>query len=909
MAFNWITSGTGITGVSDDAAVNDKAIGLQGVASAVVSKGWESNTLKIVTTNYDDLENDQEIFLGAGDTINGAAPTDINDAVVKMQALIDASVGGGGGGTVDTVARTAATTADGKADANALDITNLENEQTTQDAAIALNTAKNDYPTADATKLATIEPNAKDDQTASEVPVDANGYAAVGSENAMGINQNDDTVKKVLDKVEAYGTALERRILETVTISSTRSFAGTPNLQSGTFIDAAGNDYDSNDFILLSDSENSIEQRTVLTGLSFPSSSGTRTLVFQYKGNTQRQGFSGFRVTLRQRFTFIGGIKARFFDGSTVTKNYSGFTSQTPSGNDGDVYQAVYDLDETGDFDFLTTVLTQPSGVDAANDFDTNVDYVDGDNVAFILTTPSTATNGDYVTADEVTIPPNTRVVLRYENDRTAAQSVAVIADDAATVAEILLMNYVGLPVTPAVTTETPTPVTIVTGNATDVSGVSGATFVYNKADPATNEASIDGVSYYDTIAGFRFVKVDLHIDQDDEMVFEIGAAIMPTGGEVIDAWSSKIEGSNQGANINVGRGAAANRFEVNRINTINSDSQFSVWVKITNPDALANVPNLLRRTAASVGDMQALAALEFMLVNIEGTNTNYEFKPTAKLTTEEDADAANLADNAGTGKWVLQATQTTQTTQTTPIADAVSLSFSPSGFGFSPTFQVSESGDFLGFGQMNVDGGAGDLTVQSSIFIVDADNGDAAVAVLPAIGRLRDGLSHNLVVQSLKIALTAGVNYRYRGTNNSGAIDSINHISLTLLPLLENNTSYIQFENRVLALSEIDTNRVDENGKKIFRQGVRAAALGDATTTYVTLKNGAGGDMPLNYIDEVLKVDFVAAQSGNGNNYVGHRNADYGVADNGLVMAAFHAPTGDWTGYKGRWVVEYTKI
>ena len=56
-------------------------------------------------------------------------------------------------------------------------VTTIEGEQTTQDAAIALNTAKNSYPSADATKLAGIEAGATADQVASEVPItDAGGY-------------------------------------------------------------------------------------------------------------------------------------------------------------------------------------------------------------------------------------------------------------------------------------------------------------------------------------------------------------------------------------------------------------------------------------------------------------------------------------------------------------------------------------------------------------------------------------------------------------------------------------------------------------------------------------------------------------------------------------------------------------
>ena len=52
---------------------------------------------------------------------------------------------------------------------NASAITTIQGEQTTQDAAIALNTAKNSYPSADATKLAGIEAGAEVNDTAVEI--------------------------------------------------------------------------------------------------------------------------------------------------------------------------------------------------------------------------------------------------------------------------------------------------------------------------------------------------------------------------------------------------------------------------------------------------------------------------------------------------------------------------------------------------------------------------------------------------------------------------------------------------------------------------------------------------------------------------------------------------------------------
>ena len=90
----------------------------------------------------------------------------------------------------------------------------------------------------------------------------------------------------------------------------------------------------------------------------------------------------------------------------------------------------------------MTEGETAAAGIDAGEPWDTDTDYVGDDNVQFSLSVP--ATGGPYVTADGERLTNGKIYNLIYEADRTAADSVAAIANNAATVAEIALMNLIG---------------------------------------------------------------------------------------------------------------------------------------------------------------------------------------------------------------------------------------------------------------------------------------------------------------------------------------------------------------------------------------------------------------------------------------------------------------------------------
>lgn len=84
------------------------------------------------------------------------------------------------------------------------------------------------------------------------------------------------------------------------------------------------------------------------------------------------------------------------------------------------------------------------STVDAADDWDTDTDYTGDDNKTFNLQIPATAATAPYVTANSQTLKAGKIYTLEYAADRAAADSVAAIADDQATVDEIALMNLIG---------------------------------------------------------------------------------------------------------------------------------------------------------------------------------------------------------------------------------------------------------------------------------------------------------------------------------------------------------------------------------------------------------------------------------------------------------------------------------
>lgn len=84
-------------------------------------------------------------------------------------------------------------------------------------------------------------------------------------------------------------------------------------------------------------------------------------------------------------------------------------------------------------------------GVDAAAAWDTDADYTGTDNKPFSLQPPLTVVNGPYVTSDNVVLEAGKTYNLKYQFDRTAVDSVAAFADDAASVAEVALMEYIGV--------------------------------------------------------------------------------------------------------------------------------------------------------------------------------------------------------------------------------------------------------------------------------------------------------------------------------------------------------------------------------------------------------------------------------------------------------------------------------
>jgi hypothetical protein len=93
----------------------------------------------------------------------------------------------------------------------------------------------------------------------------------------------------------------------------------------------------------------------------------------------------------------------------------------------------------------VPTVNTDPTGTDAAAGWNTTTDYTGLDNQVFTLTTPATNANGELVTANGIVLANDSIYLLKYRADRAAADSVVAIADDAATIAEILLMDFVGV--------------------------------------------------------------------------------------------------------------------------------------------------------------------------------------------------------------------------------------------------------------------------------------------------------------------------------------------------------------------------------------------------------------------------------------------------------------------------------
>ena len=82
-------------------------------------------------------------------------------------------------------------------------------------------------------------------------------------------------------------------------------------------------------------------------------------------------------------------------------------------------------------------------------------------------------------------------------------------------------------------------------------------------------------------------VRIDVETDDDDPSVLEIGAGLMPTGGRIIHVFTSLTdETTNVGTPINAGRASGGdNRFSLNRSNDLNADTEFTVHLKVSNPN------------------------------------------------------------------------------------------------------------------------------------------------------------------------------------------------------------------------------------------------------------------------------------------------------------------------------------
>ncbi|MDO5969648.1 hypothetical protein Q4Q35_07500 [Flavivirga aquimarina] len=113
---------------------------------------------------------------------------------------------------------------------NASDISDIETEQTTQNTAIALNTAKQTYPTADANKLANIEANATADQTDAEIKTayennaDTNAFTDAEKTllaNQSGTNTGDQDISGIATNAGAITNLVTLNTAQTITGAKT----------------------------------------------------------------------------------------------------------------------------------------------------------------------------------------------------------------------------------------------------------------------------------------------------------------------------------------------------------------------------------------------------------------------------------------------------------------------------------------------------------------------------------------------------------------------------------------------------------------------------------------------------------------------------------------------------------------
>lgn len=90
MSYNYTQNGLSIQGVSDDGKPNIN-IFVAKMNITNVSRGYNANSLQIVTSGAS--EDRREILVGTGFAVDGVVATDLDDAIVKMAALITTVLG------------------------------------------------------------------------------------------------------------------------------------------------------------------------------------------------------------------------------------------------------------------------------------------------------------------------------------------------------------------------------------------------------------------------------------------------------------------------------------------------------------------------------------------------------------------------------------------------------------------------------------------------------------------------------------------------------------------------------------------------------------------------------------------------------------------------------------------------
>jgi hypothetical protein len=173
--------------------------------------------------------------------------------------------------------------------------------------------------------------------------------------------------------------------------------------------------------------------------------------------------------------------------------------------------------------------------------------------------------------------------------------------------------------------------VELTTGSVNDITQVSGSTVVYN-SNPSAGQISINSVEYYDE-GSFRHLRVDFVSDDDDQIVLQVGGSLMPTGGKIIDVQCLGTSLASDPGNPLTGGLVAGQdaQFFVNRIDSLDADTTFSVWLKILNTNAgsvvLAGmVTPELSRVSTLLDDLE-VAELDGIQVRPNQTNQQFEIK------------------------------------------------------------------------------------------------------------------------------------------------------------------------------------------------------------------------------------------------------------------------------------------